>query len=90
MLLTKKAQESRAVRYASEVLQSISVWLALVCLPAQLAQLVSASLMTSCRPKVIAAVKNGYVSSHSQMIFLLFNCLPFPLGFLYFILPAFQ
>lgn len=42
---------------------------------AHFAQLVSASLMTSCRPKVIAAVKKGYVSFHSLMIFLLFNSL---------------
>lgn len=46
-----------------------------VCLLAHFAQLLSASLMTSCRPKVIAVVKNSYVSFHSLMIFLLFNSL---------------
>lgn len=48
-----------------------------VCLLAHFAQLLSASLMTSCRPKVIAVVKNSIVSFHSLMIFLLFNSLSY-------------
>lgn len=46
-----------------------------ICLWAHFAQLVSANLMTSCGPKVIAAVKNSYVSFHSLIFLLLFNSL---------------
>lgn len=61
-----------------------------VCLLVCSAQMVSASLITSCRPKVIAAVKSNYVSSHSLWFCCCSIAFLLPLDFLYFILAVSQ